>query len=279
MATVPIPDKLLWPTMLALKALGGSASNEELLDKVIELEAISDKVASIIHSDNRQTKLNYNLAWARTNLKKIGAIDNSSRGVWVLLPVGEKLSRQAVEEIPKLRRVKAGKKEYALQSGGAPDEGDLQETSWKDALIERLRSMDPSAFERLAQRILRETGFTKVEVLGKSGDGGVDGIGVLQINLLSFRVYFQCKRYTSSVGAGAIRDFRGAMAGRSDKGIFITTATFTGEAKKEASRDGAIPIDLIDGDRLCVLLKELKLGVQTELIEHITIQEGYFEAI
>ena len=277
MATVPIPDKLLWPTMLAIKALGGSASNEELLDKVIELESIPDDVASVIHSDNRQTKLNYNLAWARTNLKKIGAIDNSSRGVWVLLPAGEQLTRKEVDEIPKQRRIKS--RPDIIKPVEELADCDLQETTWKNTLIEQLRKMDPSAFERLAQRILRETGFTKVEVLGKSGDGGLDGVGVLQINLLSFRVYFQCKRYSSSVGASAIRDFRGAMAGRSDKGIFITTATFTGEAKKEASRDGAIPIDLIDGDKLCSLLKELKLGVRTELIEKIVIQEGYFESV
>ncbi len=247
------------------------------MDKVIEMESIPEKVASIIHSDNRQTKLNYNLAWARTNLRKYGVIDNSARGVWVLLPRGERLTQAEVDEIPKLRRGKPSKKEEEQLQDEA--ETALPEANWKDALIAKLRGMDPSAFERLAQRILRETGFTKVEVLGKSGDGGVDGVGVLQINLLSFRVYFQCKRYTSSVGASSIRDFRGAMAGRSDKGIFITTATFTTEAKKEAARDGAIPIDLIDGDRLCALLKELKLGVKTELIEKVTVQEGYFESV
>jgi restriction system protein len=278
MATVPIPDKLLWPTMVALKALGGSASNDELLEKIIEIEGISDKVASVIHSDKRQTKLSYNLAWARTNLKKIGAIDNSSRGVWVLLPAGEKLTQEEVEAIPRLRRNKIRKQGAEKQPEGSPEE-DVSPRSWKDELVQKLRAMAPSAFERLAQRLLRETGFIRVEVLGKSGDGGVDGVGVLQINLISFRVYFQCKRYTGSVGAAAIRDFRGAMAGRSDKGIFITTATFTADAKKEASRDGAIPIDLIDGDRLCVLLKDLKLGVKVELIEQITVQEGYFESV
>ena len=278
MATVPTPDKLLWPTMKALKALGGSASNEELLDKVIELEKLPDGVTSVIHTDNRQTKLNYNLAWSRTNLKSIGAIGNSSRGVLVITPKGEKLTESDVMQIPKIRRNKSIIDQDHTQQLSLPDEN-LQEFSWKDSLLQRLRAIDPSAFERLAQRILRETGFTKVEVLGKSGDGGLDGVGVLQINLLSFRVYFQCKRYSSSVGASAIRDFRGAMAGRSDKGLFLTTATFTAEAKKEAVRDGAVPIDLIDGDRLCVLLKDLKLGVHTEFVEQISIQEGYFESV
>src|SRR5205807_2837236 len=100
-------------------------------------------------------------------------------------------------------------------------------THWKDDLLALLRALSPDAFERLAQRVLREAGFLKVEVKGRSGDGGIDGIGVLRVNLLSFQVLFQCKRYQGSVGAGAIRDFRGAMIGRSDKGLVLTTGAFT----------------------------------------------------
>ena len=121
-------------------------------------------------------------------------------------------------------------------------------------------------FERLCQRIFREKGFVKVEVTGKSGDGGIDGIGTLKLSLLSFNVFFQCKRWKGSVGAGHIRDFRGAMSGRADKGIFLTTANFTSAAKKEAARDGAEPIELIDGVEICNLLKELQLGVTTQEI-------------
>src|SRR5207244_2458619 len=69
----------------------------------------------------------------------------------------------------------------------------------------------PPAFERLCQRLLREEGFIKVEVTGHSGDGGIDGIGILRVSMLAFPVFFQCKRYKGSVGAGAVRDFRGAM--------------------------------------------------------------------
>ena len=132
---------------------------------------------------------------------------------------------------------------------------------------------------RLAQRILRESGFVKVEVTGRSGDGGIDGVGVLRLALLSFQVYFQCKRYKGSVSPGAIRDFRGAMVGRTDKGLFITTGTFTAEAKKEATRDGAPAIDLIDGDYLCDLLKSLKLGVTTRMVEEVSIDPSWFAKI
>jgi restriction system protein len=139
--------------------------------------------------------------------------------------------------------------------------------------------MPPDAFERLAQRILREAGFIKVEVTGRSGDGGIDGLGVLRVNLLSFQVLFQCKRYQGTVGSGAVRDFRGAMVGRCDKGLMITTGTFSNDAKGEATRDGAPAIDLIDGDLLCDLVKQLKLGIQIEMVERVVVDADWFAKV
>jgi restriction system protein len=118
--------------------------------------------------------------------------------------------------------------------------------------------------------------LVKVEVTGKSGDGGIDGIGVLRLNLLSFQVFFQCKRWKGSVGASTIRDFRGAMVGRADKGLVITTATFTADARREATRDGAPAIDLVDGDTLCDLLKSLRTGVSVQQVEHVVIDQKAF---
>ena len=146
-------------------------------------------------------------------------------------------------------------------------------------MLEILQRLPPAAFERLCQRVLRESGFTRVDVTGRSGDGGIDGIGVPRISLLSFQVFFQCKRYKGSVGAPAIRDFRGAMVGRTDKGLLITTGYFTPDAKREATRDGAPVLDLIDGDQLCRILKELGLGVATESVEQITIDPDWFAAV
>lgn len=156
----------------------------------------------------------------------------------------------------------------------------LETKDWKDDLLALLvKELKPDAFERLAQQILRESGFVKVEVTGRSGDGGIDGVGVLRLSLLSFQVYFQCKRYKGSVSPSAIRDFRGAMVGRTDKGLFITTGTFTAEAKREATRDGAPAIDLIDGDLLCDLLKNLKLGVTARMVEEVSISPEWFTKI
>lgn len=153
------------------------------------------------------------------------------------------------------------------------------DATWVDKLLEVIGTVSPDAFERLAQRLLRESGFTKVEVTGKSGDGGIDGIGVLRMNLVSFQVLFQCKRWKGSVGASVVRDFRGAMVGRADKGLIITTGTFTADARREATRDGAPAIDLIDGENLCQLLKERRLGVRIQMVEEVTIDDTFFRSI
>jgi restriction system protein len=150
------------------------------------------------------------------------------------------------------------------------------ETPWQDLVLDCLLKMKPAAFERLCQRILKDSGFIKVEVTGRSGDGGIDGIGVLRLNLLSFHVFFQCKRWKGSVGASAIRDFRGAMVGRADKGLVMTTGSFTTDARREATRDGAPAIDLVDGETLCELLKKLQIGVSIRKVEHVMVQQEAF---
>jgi restriction system protein len=116
-------------------------------------------------------------------------------------------------------------------------------------------------------------------VKGRSGDGGIDGIGVLRVQLVSFHVLFQSKRWRDSVGASVVRDFRGAMIGRADKGLIITTGNFTADARREATRDGAPAIDLVDGDTLCDLLKAYKIGISVRQIEVVEIQEDQFSGM
>lgn len=283
--TVPSYDRMMYPTLQALKALGGSATNEELLSKVIEMMQLSDAVVALIHTDNRSSRVAYNLAWAKTYLKKVGAVESGGRGVWALTAAGEALSANDVAKIPgtvRKQEVRRGNSDasmpetsaQAMQSSEPPPED-----GWRNLVLSALQKMEPSAFERLAQRLLREAGFTKVEVTGRSGDGGIDGVGVLRLGLLSFQTLFQCKRYQGTVGAGAVRDFRGAMVGRSDKGLVITTGTFSGDARREATRDGAPPIELIDGEELCTLLKNHRVGVRTELVEQVVVDVAWFATI
>lgn len=296
-----LPDLagMMLVTVEALKQMGGSASIDELDEKVIELEGIpEEEQALVMANENGRPRVNYYLAWARTYLKRGGAVENSSRGVWSLTPPGYQITDYAQteaihEQVNREERERARQKRQqtkavqAIQDKDLPDpveaskadEVGPDQTNWKAQLLGVMGEMDPSAFERLSQRLLRESGFIKVEVRGKTGDGGIDGVGVLRMNLVSFQVYFQCKRWKGSVGPKEIRDFRGAMQGRADKGIFITTGHYTTQASDEATRDGAMAIDLIDGDRLCELLKENKLGVSTELIESVRVDASWFRAI
>ncbi len=161
------------------------------------------------------------------------------------------------------------------------DDIEADNKSWKVELHKILTNeLAPPAFERLIQRLLRESGFVQVEVTGRTGDGGIDGKGMARIHgLMSFHVIFQCKRYQGVVSSGEIRDFRGAMVGRTDKGLFITTGSFSREAMKEATRDGAPPIDLLDGDQLAEKLKELQLGVKVETVEKVSVEPEWFQTI
>ena len=248
----------------------------------------------MLHGSGPQYSFDYQAAWARTYLKAIGAAENSSRGVWSITDFGRELTKKAAaEETAVEGQILEGIREYRRGLGTtqrakvasvdeAPDtraDDEDAEEEWSAQLLTTLREMAPDAFERLCQRILRESGFTKVEVTGQSGDGGIDGVGVLRVELISFQIVFQCKRYAGTVGSGAVRDFRGSMVGRADKGLFLTTGRFSRSAEQEAVRDGAPAIDLIDGSDLCDLLKKLKLGVRTEMVEEVSVDPAFFASI
>ena len=200
--------------------------------------------------------------------------------MWALTVKGR---NQKIESAMVVKEVQSQHRKTSDMRTDAIEIESLQEevnASWEQTLLTSLKSMEPAAFERLCQRLLRECGFTHVEVTGKVGDGGIDGRGIMKLgDLLSFHVFFQCKRYDGQVSAGAMRDFRGAMVGRGDKGLLITTGGFTRDAVKEATRDGTPPIELVDGDALCSLLKARKMGVTTELVERTTVDLEWFKSI
>jgi restriction system protein len=235
------------------------------------------------HGTTGRTELEYRSAWARTYLRKAGYIENSERGVWALTPEGARVlavdGRQIARDVAKQFQLeRAGDNEPAGGPAGT-EEGEVV-LSWQDKLVGVLQAMDPIAFERLCQRLLRESGFIEVEVTKRSGDGGIDGHGTIRLGgLISFNVLFQSKRYKGNIGPDTVRDFRGAMVGRADKGMIISTGGFTLEARREATRDGAPPIDLIDGRLLAEKLKELKLGVRTILVEHVEVLNEWFLTI
>lgn len=276
--------KFFGPLLDALRKLGGSGSPDEVVEQIATDLAVPDEVQNDLLPSG-EPRFRNQVHWARFYLVREGLLDSSKRGVWSLTERGRDTSLtygQAhqiflrwVKIFQELRRAKAKTEEpiaeQVAEGTGAPSKDFRAET------LELLLGLPPVGFERLSQRLLREAGFTQVVVTGTSGDGGIDGHGTLQINpLVSFKVLFQCKRYSKSVSPSHVRDFRGAMAGRADKGIIVTTGSFTAEARREASRDGVPPIELIDGEKLIDMLEKLELGlrpVTTYEVDHSFFSE------
>lgn len=281
---MPAYIDLINPTITALQNLGGSGKIDEIYNEVLKILSLPDTVIDFQHSEkSSQSELQYRLAWARTYLKNYGIIDNSSRGVWVILPQHKDIKSVDVDDcVTKVRSMFDKKTSTIPQNDDdLEDDGvDLPEEikPWRIKLHDILLSMNPFAFERLVQRLLRECGFSQVEVTKKTGDGGIDGFGKLMINgLFSFRVAFQFNRYNGTVPASDIRDFRGSLTTDVEKALFITTVSFSKSAKEEAMTQGKIQIDLIDGEEFINRLAEYQIGVKP--ITDYDIDEIYFSQI
>lgn len=276
--------KYFGPLLDALRELGGSGKPDEVVEQIAKDLSISDEVQNELLPSG-EPRFRNQVAWGRFYLVREGLLDSSRRGVWSLTERGRattldqaearELFHRLVRSFQEQRRSKVKSQEPVLdvmaEELGAPSK------SYREEILELLMGLPPSGFERLSQRLLREAGFTHVAVTGQSGDGGIDGFGTLQINpLVSFKVLFQCKRYAKTVSPSQVRDFRGAMAGRAEKGIILTTGTFTSEARREASRDGVRPIELIDGEKLVGMLESLELGLtptKTYKVDHDFFRE------
>ncbi len=286
-ARIPRYTSLLTPTFLALRDLGGSGSNSEILDRVILNLGIPADVADIPHPGNENiSELAYQLAWARTYLKNYGVITNSERSIWSIMPAY--LSAEMLEDKKIIRKLNEQRRKKKGSSPSDPPQDDdptndvveypEEAKPWRVRLSEILQTMDPFGFERLTQRVLRECGFTQVEVTKKAGDGGIDGTGKLRINgIFSFNVAFQCKRYKGAVGAPEIRDFRGSLTTDIEKGVLITTGTFSKAARDEASNPGKQQIDLIDGEEFINMIVEYGIGVRE--VKAYEIDEEFFRKI
>ena len=272
----------MWPTIIAMRGLGGSARNSEIEQKVIEIENYSNEVIAVMHSNLRQTKLQYRLAWARTRLKNIGALESRETTLWVLTDKGRNITESSLlAEYKNFRTSEAVLRNQAREVSdiARDDEEDVVVVGepWIDEMLDLMKSLKPSGFENLCKRILREHGFEDLQLTGGSNDKGIDGRGTWKMGLLSWDVIFQCKRYAEKVSSPDMQRFKGTMTGRNEKGLFITTGAFTKEAVNEAKRDGTRPIDLIDGEALCRLMKEKNLGLKVVTKEDVTVEKEFFD--
>lgn len=281
----PSYEALVVPTLEALKRLGGSATLDELDAAVSSSLGLSEKQLQIPHSRERasRTELEYRLAWTRTMLKTAELVTNSTRGVWALTDaqldphsIDPKAVRRKHRELS--RRVTApGRKAGTPALSATLTDQQAAVDDWTSRILEVVQRIRPEQFERLALRVLREAGFIDLTVTGRIGDGGIDGKGIIRVSgVVSFHVVFQCKRYAGSVSGDKIRAFRGAMEGRADRGVFITSGRFTPSAKAEATREGARPIDLLDGKDFASMLKQFGLGVKLRMVEAIDIDNDWF---
>ena len=139
-------------------------------------------------------------------------------------------------------------------------------------------NLHPQQFEEFAGTLLESVGFTDVEVTKYVGDGGIDGYGNLEMGVVKVKAAFQVKRWRQNVPPAEVNQFRGAIQGEFDQGIFITTSDFSDEAKKASSKRGAVPIVLINGDRIVTIMLERGLGVRQEPLTVTRIDEEFFTA-
>lgn len=260
------------PVIEVLKELGGSGRSDEVTDLVIEKLNISENEQEETIKSGA-SRIRNQVAWARLYLVKSGLMDSSQRGVWSLTEKGLEAKLTYSDVLKHFKEIKShsqisgeGSQEIEQKITSQTEEETFEFVDYKTELLNILKSLPPYGFERICQRLLRESGFLQVTVTGKSGDGGIDGHGILQVNpFVSFKVMFQCKRYQGAVTVSQVRDFRGAMMGRADKGIILTTGTFTMDAKKEARRDGATPIEIVDGEKLVEMFEALQLGLKPKM--------------
>lgn len=270
--------KFIGPVIAALGELGGSGRPGEVRGTIAKALNISQEEQARPLPSGVQSRFENQVHWARFYLAKGGYIDASRHGVWTLTEKASALGKISAAQAREIYRTVAaefsksrGKTQSQIDVDAADElvapttEAEHTFINYREAVAARLQALPPAGFERFCQRLLRESGFEQVTITGRSGDGGIDGIGILQVNaLVSFKVLFQCKRYTGSVAPSQVRDFRGAMMGRADKGILITTGSFTSDARKEAVRDGVPPIELVDGEKLVNMLEQLELGLKPQ---------------
>jgi len=222
--------------------------------------------------------------WARQYLAWEGLLDSPQRGVWTLTPKGaktrldEELSHSIFLKWVSIFAEARQKKAAATSPINIEpeNEGEPPEELEEEDLIGVMLSLPPDGFERLCKRLLHEYGLERLVVLGKSHDGGIDGGGILRLNpFVGLKVMFQCKRIRGSVSRAEVGDFRNATMGRAEKGIFLTTGTFSSDAQKEADREGVLPIELVDGERLVELFQAKQLGVRQQQV--FEIDQAFFD--
>ncbi len=287
MANKPKAKFVTWfgPLLDALRDLGDSGRPREVSGRIAKNLELSDEVLDETLKSGAN-RFHNQVAWARQYLVWEGLLDSSKHGTWTLTEKGRKTTltdEQAREIFLKWVAYHAENRKRKSEESKGDVESDEVLAEMSDSadgidLIDVLRGLSSQGFEKVCRELLRESGFENVEITGGSADEGIDGYGTLELNpFVSFKVLFQCKRYKegNTVSRAQVGDFRNAMIGRAEKGIIMTTSSFSTAAIKEANREGAPAIELIDGPKLVAMFEKVELGVTARTAYDVDI--AYFE--
>lgn len=267
------------PLLIELKKLGGEAKPKDLYERVAKHfpELTREDLERKLDSSPSIYKWRNMVQWVRQTLVSSGDIDGSVHGVWKITEQGlkkleEELGNDGVTNINTNKNVDRSN-DISLE-----DLLNTQESRVSARLLEILKELSPTAFEKFAKQFLEAFGFSDVVVTKRSKDGGIDGYGKLRQGIVKINAAFQCKRWQdTSVPRTEIDKFRGAISGEFDQGIFLTTSTFTNEASKASIKPGAVPIILIDGEKMVELMKQQGIGVSKKPLYYIDIDEHFFD--
>lgn len=277
--------KWFGPLLDALRDLGDSGRPREVSGRIAKNLNLSDEILDQTLKSGGG-RFHNQVAWARQYLVWEGLLDSSKHGTWTLTEKGRNTHISEAEARIIFKKwiaihAENRKQRPAEEQSSHDDETPAPETpsaNEKLSLISVLRSLSSIGFEKVCRELLRESGFENVEITGGSADGGIDGFGTLEINpFVSFKVLFQCKRYAEGnlVGRSQVGDFRNAMIGRAEKGIILTTSSFTNAAVLEANREGAPQVELVDGVKLVEMFQRVELGVKKRSV--YDVDPSYFE--
>ena len=268
-SNLPTYVELIRPTLEAVAQLGGSARAKEITPVVIELIAATEEQLAIEYENRPKSVLIDRIDWARSYAKQAGLLDSPQRGLFLITNLAREVLDLAAEpgdeQIKELdKAVRSARHHKGPGDEAAEPEGDDEDTSWQDDLISRLHSLSNEGFEEFVMYLLRAYGLSLTRT-GGGGDGGIDGIGLAPLSeVLSSRVAVQVKRYhpDNAVGREAVALLqRDASAAGAERAVFVTLSRFT-EGAQSAAITATPTVDLIDGSRLCELVREKSIGLR-----------------
>ncbi|ODS54098.1 MAG: restriction endonuclease [Acidobacteria bacterium SCN 69-37] len=301
---VPTYDLFIEPVLRYLAGHPEGALARDVQEAVADSLGLSDADRAELLPSGIQAVYKNRAGWAHDRLKRAGYSASLRRGFWRLTPAGAAfaeatpgpLPEQVIETMAKydkdVRLRPSGADDIAASVGGqsdpsakaSPDDrleqalGELRQAVASE-LLEQLSQVSPQYFETIVLDLLHRMGYgasrADLQRVGGVGDGGIDGVIALD-KLGLEKVYVQAKRWQSGVGRPEVQAFYGALAGqRANKGVFITTSTFTHQALEFCR--SVERIVLIDGARLAELMIDHEVGVTLRPVKVPKVDSDYFE--